>query len=178
MIVPTSDERIARYVHSKCGITRFSYALPNLLASVYSLKPFYEEAQVFYVMPDTIFKPLDAGVQMLMKLEVPLVVGLVETSTPQKLGMFILSGPWSAPGSRIIAVRDKPTSWNRAPLAWALLAWRTPFWAVLERVKAEHMTAVIEEAIGQFGPLPFTILDDYIDIGTDEDYERALREVL
>jgi dTDP-glucose pyrophosphorylase len=177
VIVPSGDERVARYVHSKAGFASFSYAEHNLLASVYALRPIYGDAQVFYVMPDTVFSPLGIGENMLAKLDFPLIVGIFETSTPQKLGMCVLSGRNGFGEECIVAVEDKPVSWfNEPPFAWGLLAWRKPFWDCLAQVRADNMTEVLARAIEVFGPLPIVWLNKYIDIGTPEDYERALAE--
>lgn len=177
IIVPPGNERVSRYVESKLGFCSFSYAAPNLLASVYALKPVYREAQIIYMMPDTIFEPLSAVNTMLMRLDFPVVVGVAPTSTPSKLGMCVLSSePDDFGTARIVAVEDKPTNWNRVPAAWGLLAWRTPFWECLAQTKADNMTEVVARAIEMFGPLPTVWLNRYIDIGTPGDYERALAE--
>lgn len=176
VIVPVGDERIARYVHSKAGFASFSYAESNLLASVYALRRIYGDTQVFYVMPDTVFRPIGVGETMLAKLDFPLIVGIFKTSTPQKLGMCTLSGRNGFGEECIVAVEDKPISWNEPPFAWGLLAWRGHFWDCLAQVKADNMTEVLAKAIEMFGPLPIAWLNDYVDIGTPEDYERALSE--
>jgi len=182
LIVPTGDERIARYVDSKNPHTSFSYSLSGpvagLLADIYSLREVFGDAQTLYVMTDMVIDPLNIGEAMLMKLDFPLVVGVYITSTPQKLGMCVLGDrKESEPLPRIIRVEDKPTEWDLLPAAWGLLAWRDEFWDCLaQEVEADNMTEVIARAIELFGPLPIAWLNECIDIGSPEDYERARRE--
>lgn len=172
VILPPAEERISRYVASWGRGGSFSYALPNLLQSVYELKKPFGHDQIIYIMPDTVFKPLVVCDRMLMKLDFPVIVGIVKTPTPQKLGMCVLT-PESEGPRKVIGLADKPIKWDREPAAWALIAWRDPFWECIAKTKGDNMTLVIEEAVRQFGPLPAVWLNDFIDIGTPEDYERA-----
>ena len=175
IIVPSDNQKIARYVEGKMGFCSFSYATSNLLASIYQLRPIFSKAQILYIMPDTVFEPLGAAGEMLAKLDFPVVVGIFRTVTPQKLGMCVLSARDTYGERYIVAVEDKPIHWlNEEPFAWGLLAWREPFWDCLAQVRADNMTAVLAKAIETFGPLPTVWLNQYIDIGDPEDYERAL----
>lgn len=175
VIINVGDERVARYLVSKGPASSFSYGLPNLLQSIYMLRKAYEDSLILYIMPDTVFKPIEACEEMMLALDFPVVVGIVETRTPQKLGMCVLT-PESEGPRKIIGLADKPIRWDREPFAWAIVAWRAPFWEAIGKTDGSNMTDVLEEAVRMFGPLPTVELDDYIDIGTPEDYERAQRE--
>lgn len=180
--MPYNDERIARYVATRTKNCSFSYGSPDLLKTIASLRSVYGTAQILYIMTDTIFKPIDIGNSMLLKLDFPVVVGVFRTMTPHKLGMCRLDRPSSGPlwvdnkDNYVVAVEDKPSSWQEPPIAWGLIAWRNGFWDCLLRAEAKHMTAVLAKAIESFGPLPAVWLDDYIDIGTPDDYARARDE--
>lgn len=182
VIISPTDERVAWYAAGKAGMGSFSYAQSKLLASIYALKDVYREAQILYVMPDTVFFPLEACEEAMMKLDFPVVVGVFRTKTPHKLGMCRLgkavlpSGTFPKTQFALIEVEDKPIKWDDDPIAWGFIAWREPFWECLVQAKEDHMTAALDAAIQRFSPLPTVWLEDYIDIGTREDYERALRE--
>ena len=176
IIVPSGDEEIARYV--KRG--SFSYAVDDgnkPLADIAALRSVYEGAEILYVMPDTLFRPLDIGVKLLERLtpQTDVTLACFETDTPERFGMC---GVWDG---RICEIRDKPKQWDGeyfGNLAWGLVAWEGPaFWGAIEyAVESRTLSEALRFYLPQVSTITHYKLGHYQDIGTPEDYERALEE--
>lgn len=177
VIVPRGDEEIARYV--KRG--SFSYAVDDgnrPLADIAALRPVYEGAEILYVMPDTLFRPLDIGRTLFQMLESgePTALACFYADQPHRFGMC-----YERAGV-IYRVEDKPKDWQRSlgMRAWGIIAWQGP--VMWDGLNANLNSNTLSDALThhlfshwRYG-FPYEDLKRYIDIGTPEDYERALEE--
>lgn len=171
VIVPRGDEEIARYV--KRG--SFSYAVDDgnrPLADIAALRPVYEGAEILYVMPDTLFKPLDIGARLYETLErCDVALACFNTDERHRFGMCEVNH-WG-----VCNIADKP-SYSFTDLAWGMIGWkRHYFWDSIEAViDSQTMSDALNQRLRTYAPIRWIHLDSYTDIGTPEDYERALEE--
>lgn len=181
IVVPEGDSRIAEYANARSLRTPvFSYSRGNQVQDTCRLDSLYGRLSAAYVMPDTVFKPptairtlfdfLDTGAD-----ESPAALALFETDTPQKFGMCLLEQR-----RRVKAVVDKPDEWEHGSgVAWGLIAWREPVWGIIAEAAGNldhHFSAVLNRVIKAYGPIPYFVLDAYMDIATEEDYRKALED--
>ena len=170
IIVPRGDEEIARYV--KRG--SFSYAVGDgdkPLADIAALRPVYEGAEILYVMPDTVFNPM-GGAELLELLDrCDVALACFNTDELHRFGMCEVNH-WG-----ICNIVDKP-NYSFTGLAWGMIAWkRHYFWDSIEAViDSQTMSDALNQRLRTHAPIRWIGLNSYTDIGTPEDYERALEE--
>ena len=177
IVLPPNDNRIATYICESNKKALFSYSTGTQLEDTLAWRPLYGEWRTIYIMPDTMFKPLKVVDLMMVKLlttYTPAVVAVFETAEPHKFGMCVLEG------QKITSVVDKPQEWPQGSgVAWGLIAWNKPFWDAIEIAvydECKTFSEVLNSAIKLLGPIPYVMLDEYCDIATPQDYEKALRE--
>lgn len=172
IVVPRGDTRVMQYIVDEPAI--FSYSRGNQVADTAMFGDIYRDCVMGYVMPDTMFAPLEILhrlMGMVVALKAPVVVALFRTSAFRKGGMCNIDKNRRL----VIKVKDQPETWAGDLVAWGIIVWTTRFWDAIN-AGGDHFSDVLNTALEMFGPIPYIMLDSYIDIATVEDYQEALRE--
>lgn len=181
VIIPKYSHAVAAYVAKRTQQPRlaFSYAEENQLDSMRALSDLYQKDMVFFMMPDTVFKPLEICSWMAHNMKyhhTPVTVALFETTETHRFGMAHFKANEQTKG--ISSFKDKPEEWLE-PIGWAwgIIGWQGgALWKSLYLTSGETMTDVLNHYILDGGHIQHLHLTSYRDIGTPEDYEKAQAE--
>jgi glucose-1-phosphate thymidylyltransferase len=171
---------------SKYGIP-ISYIVQHPPSMAHSIDLAYhliKSSTVVMGMPDTIVSP-DNSIEQLVKYhwegEAELSLGLFSTNNPQKFGMVKTDR-----NSNIVYHEDKPIH-SDATTMWGLAVWEPSFTQTLHETLHQPRQSVKEMALGDVFDImlakgktckAFPIKDGkYYDIGTYDDYKRAIQEL-
>lgn len=166
---------------------RISYIVQHPASMAHSIDLAYDwikNATVIMGMPDTIASPNDCIKQLIehhRKDQAELSLGLFPTDKPHKFGMIKTDAD-----ANIIYHEDKPTHTDATSM-WGIAAWESSFTAVLHEHAQKVPTSDKEMALGDvFDAMmqqkkvckayPITG-GEYYDIGTYDDYKRAMLEL-
>lgn len=170
IVVPRGDTRVMRHVQDTPAL--FSYSQGNQVADTSIYGDIYRDCVMGYVMPDTMFAPLgilNELMQMVVALKMPVAVALFRTSAFRKGGMCNIDR------GLVTEIEDQPETWAGDLVSWGAIAWTERFWDAID-AGGDHFSDVLNTALEMFGPIPYLMLDRYVDIATAEDYQRALSE--
>jgi len=171
---------------SQYGI-HISYIVQHPSSMAHSIDLAYDwvkSSTVVMGMPDTIVSPSNCIKQLLghhRKDKAELSLGLFPTDKPQKFGMVKTDSD-----ANIVYHQDKPTHTD-AKTMWGIVAWEPPFTELLHEQTQKAPASDKEMALGdvfdvmmQQGKVckAYPIVDgEYYDIGTYDDYKRAMLEL-
>ncbi|MEA5596535.1 sugar phosphate nucleotidyltransferase [Rivularia sp. UHCC 0363] len=160
------------------------YGVPFTLDSAY---PFVKDAVVALGFPDILFKPKDAYIQILKRLELnnaDVVLGLFTTDKPQKAGMVDFDDT-----GKVRSIIEKPLQ-SDLRFMWGIAVWKPEFTeflhkyliAVKEDINLPQLPEipignVIQSAINKGLQVEAQTFTDgsYLDIGTPDDLITAVR---
>lgn len=164
-----------------------SYIVQNPISMAHSINLAYEwvkSSTVVMGMPDTITLPKDCVNQLIQRHEnsnADLSLGLFPTDKPHKFGMIKTDD-----GSNIIYHEDKPAKTDASRM-WGIAVWEPCFTQMLHEYIKKTPLANKEMALGDIFNLMLAngknckaypiINGKYYDIGTYEDFKRAISEL-
>lgn len=169
-------------MHLAYLIMDLPFGVPYTLDQAY---PFVRDAVVVFGFPDIIFKPDDAFSRLLARQaasDTDIVLGLFPTDQPQKVDMVDVDDD-----GRVQQIVIKPRQ-TQLRYSWCVAVWTPVFTQFLHEHVVVHQTSaatepelsvghVIQAAIQQ-GLCAGTVQvsdEPYLDIGTSEDLNRAVR---
>ena len=192
-IVNTTKHDIQRYYQ---GGNRFgmdiSYLIqenPTGMVDAISLAtpwiPANEEALFVFGMPDSLFYPTTMFRDMVNYMEhhheIDIVLGIFPTEFWQKLGMVIIDEDSTKPFI-VHEIQDKPAAKPPTQYAWGIAVWRKPFQQFLTDCVHRHtadtelvLSEVFMQARHEGMHLRCFIGEDYMDTGTAEELQKAIR---
>lgn len=167
------------------------YGVPYTLDQAY---PFVQDAVVAFGFPDIVFQPEDAFVQLLARLsekKADIVLGLFAANNPHKVDMVDLD-----PDGRVCGIQIKPER-THLRYSWLIAVWTYEFSSFMheyvsldrkgKKDKKSDFNDVAEQELFIGDVFQSAIENDmridsvtfnkgkYLDIGTPEDIERAVR---
>lgn len=164
-----------------------SYIVQHPASMAHSIDLAYDwvkSATVVMGMPDTIITPSDCVEQLIShhrEDNTELSLGLFPTDKPHKFGMIKTDSH-----ANIVYHKDKPVQ-TEAKLMWGLAVWEPAFTELLHEQVQESSNSDKEMALGDVFDVmiqqektckAYTITDGkYYDIGTYDDYKRAMLEL-
>ncbi|HVS14244.1 MAG TPA: NTP transferase domain-containing protein [Thermoanaerobaculia bacterium] len=157
---------------------------PHVLATVAAALPWTEGREVALGFPDILFRPADAYARILARLrttDAELVLGLFPTGQCEKTDMVEL-GPEGRPVALAIKQPDRGLRYTWSIAAWSpgFSRWLAAFAAGAPRDREVHFGEAIQAAIERGRRVEAVVFDDgdYLDVGTADDLERAMRRAL
>jgi glucose-1-phosphate thymidylyltransferase len=155
--------------------------------------PFVRDQTVLFGFPDILFEPVDAFDRLIRKLgtcDADIVLGLYEVANPQKMDMVELDDK-----GEICSIHIKPEQ-TTLKYTWIMAVWRSEFTLFLHDFVRHHyqkisrgagsswdlvnelyLGHIIQKAMDEGINVDKVIFEkyNYIDIGTPEDLQLALR---
>jgi glucose-1-phosphate thymidylyltransferase len=157
---------------------------PHVLATVAAALPWVEGREVALGFPDILFRPADAYARVLARLragDAELVLGLFPTTRSEKTDMVELDSV-GRPVALTIKQPDRGLRFTWSIAAWSpgFSSWLAGFAAQAPRDREVHFGEAIQAAIDGGRRIAAVVFDDgeYLDIGTPDDLELALRRSL
>jgi glucose-1-phosphate thymidylyltransferase len=157
--------------------------LDGMPSAINLARPWIGDATVLFGMPDTIIRPSAALKALLADHEASgadLSLGLFPTDRPEKFGMVEISE-----NGRVLSTIDKPKQ-TSLKYMWGACCWSGTFTELLDSFLSSHDSSgretvlgdVFNEALSRKLNVRGVTLDDgrYIDIGTSDELNTALRE--
>lgn len=187
IINPAKDGLMGLHLDGKLYGVSISYIVQNPPSMAHSIDLAYEwikSSTVILGMPDTIVLPSSSVKQLMEKhssSDSELTLGLFRTKNHKKFGMVKIDSE-----SNILYHQDKPVQTD-AKLMWGLAVWEPSFTETLHDYVRENESPNSEMTLGDVYDLVinqnrkckgYPITDGkYYDIGTYQDYKRAILEV-
>lgn len=157
--------------------------LDGMPSAINLARPWIGDATVVFGMPDTIIRPaiaLKTLVEQHFQSGADLSLGLFATDRPQKFGMVEIDAD-----SRVVSTVDKPQN-SSLEYMWGTCCWSVRFTNLLDAFLSQHDAGGRETVLGDvfnaaladgMNVRGFPVPDGrYIDIGTSDELNAALRE--
>lgn len=157
--------------------------LDGMPSAINLARPWIGDATVVFGMPDTIIRPIDSLKTLIenhRSANADLSLGLFETDRPQKFGMVEIDAE-----NQVLSTIDKPKE-SQLKYMWGTCCWSVRFTNLLHEFISSHESGGKETVLGDVFNLAlsrgFNVRGipqpegRYIDIGTSDELNAALRE--